>query len=193
MLTSLLFQLLDWAASLFTLALLGRLLMQWLRVPFRNPLGQFVMALTDWAVIPARRLIPSALGLDLASLLLAWLAQAIYQALLFGVATRSTGALPLAGLIATLLLALAAVLQMGIYLIMAVVIINVLFSWINPAAPLAPLFRLMSQPFLAPLQRVIPPLGGMDLSPLLLFLLLQVALSLLASLPQALLPLMLVR
>lgn len=193
MLTSLLFQLLDWAASLFTLALLGRLLMQWLRVPFRNPLGQFVMALTDWAVIPARRLIPGALGLDLASLLLAWLAQAIYQALLFGVATRSTGALPLAGLIATLLLALAAVLQMGIYLIMAVVIINVLFSWINPAAPLAPLFRLMSQPFLAPLQRVIPPLGGMDLSPLLLFLLLQVALSLLASLPQALLPLMLVR
>ena len=60
MLAQLLYQILDWLFGFLTLALLARFLMQWVRAPFRNPLGQFVVAITDWAVKPARRLIPSA-------------------------------------------------------------------------------------------------------------------------------------
>lgn len=193
MLTQLLFQILDWVFDFFTMALLGRVLMQWARAPFRNPLGQFVIAVTDWAVIPTRRLIPSAFGLDLASLALAWLAQAMYQGLLLGVAAGAAGALAATGFVSVILLSLLTVLRLGIYLIMGVVIVGALFSWLNPFAPLAPLFNILSRPFLAPLQRFIPPLGGVDLSPLVLLLILQVLLTLLASVPQALLPLMLLR
>lgn len=196
MLMQLLFQVLAWVAGFFTLALLGRVLLQWVRAPlhaFRNPLGQFVMTVTDWAVIPTRRVIPGIFGLDLASLLLAWLTQVIHQGLLLSVTSYSTAILPLAGVLSALLLALLVVLRLGIYLIMGVIIINVLFSWLNPAAPLAPLFKLLARPFLAPWQRLVPPLGGLDLSPLLLLLVLQLLLTVLASLPQALLPLLLWR
>ncbi|SMB21192.1 conserved membrane protein of unknown function [Sterolibacterium denitrificans] len=188
MLTQLLLQILDWVFGFFTVALLGRVLMQWARAPFRNPLGQFVIAVTDWAVIPARRLIPSAFGLDLASLALAWLAQAMYQGLLLGVVAGSSGALAATGLLGVILLALLALLRLGIYLIIGVVIIGALFSWINPSAPLAPLFNILSRPFLAPLRRFVPLLGGLDLSPLVLLLILQVMLTLLAGMQQALLP-----
>src|SRR5271154_1142415 len=63
-------------ASFFVYALLARFLFQWLRVPFRNVLGEFIIAVTNWMVAPARRVIPSLGGLDLASLLLALLVQA---------------------------------------------------------------------------------------------------------------------
>src|SRR5512144_849268 len=67
--------LIDTLFGLLTYALLLRFAMQWLRAPFRNPLAQAVVALTDWAVKPTRRVVPAARGLDSASLLLAWLAQ----------------------------------------------------------------------------------------------------------------------
>ncbi len=68
--------------TFLTLALLARCFMQWARAPFRNPLGEFIFAVTDWAVKPARRVIPSAFGVDLPSLLLAWLTQVILHGLL---------------------------------------------------------------------------------------------------------------
>src|SRR3990170_8874315 len=67
----------DVVAGFFVYLLLARFLFQWLRVPFRNVLGEFVIAVTNWMVLPARRVIPSLAGLDLASLLLAWLLQAL--------------------------------------------------------------------------------------------------------------------
>lgn len=188
MLTQLLFQILDWIFGFITMALLARVLMQWVRAPFRNPLGQFVMAVTDWAVIPARRLVPSALGLDLASIVLAVLAQAMFQGLLLGISVGSPAALAPTGFVAVILLALVAVLRIGLYLLMGVVIISALLSWINPFAPLAPLFNIITRPFLAPLQRIIPPIGGVDLSPMALLLILQVLLTVLASVQHALFP-----
>src|SRR5438067_11880563 len=65
--------LIDFVVSFFVLLLLARFHFQWLRVPFRNPVGEFVLATTSWLVMPARRLIPSLAGLDLATLILAWL------------------------------------------------------------------------------------------------------------------------
>jgi YggT family protein len=75
MLLKILLFILDTVCGFFTLALLVRFVMQWVRAPFRNPLGQFIVAVTDWMVRPVRRLIPGLFGLDMASLFLAWLWQ----------------------------------------------------------------------------------------------------------------------
>ena len=94
MLAQLLYQVIDWLFGFFTLALLARFAMQWTRASFRNPLGQFVVAVTDWAVVPVRRLVPSAFGVDLATLLLAWLAQAMFHGLVFGLFTAAAAITP---------------------------------------------------------------------------------------------------
>lgn len=185
MLAQLLYQILDWIFGFLTLALLARALMQWARAPFRNPLGEFIFAVTDWAVKPARRVIPSAFGWDLPSLLLAWLAQAILHGLLvlLGPADLTPAAIGWVGL-----LALVAVLRIAIYLLMGVVIVAALLSWINPHAPLAPLFNIITRPFLRPFQRLIPLVGGVDLSPMALLLVLQVLLTVLATAQRSLFP-----
>lgn len=188
MLSQLLFQILDWVFGFFTLALLARVLMQWARAPFRNPLGQFVMAVTDWAVIPARRFVPGRFAIDLPSLLLAWLAQGLLQGLLLGWSYGSLDAFAPGGFVSVLLLALLAVLRLFLYLLTGVVLVSALLSWVNPLAPLAPLLTQLSRPFLAPLQRFIPPLGGIDLSPMVLLLILQVLQTVLVSAQQALFP-----
>ena len=187
MLSQLLYQILDWLFGFFTLALLARFAMQWTRTSFRNPLGQFVVAVTDWAVVPARRLIPSAFGFDLATLFLAWLAQAMFHGLVYGLFAPMAAAMP--GMILTLaLLAVVATVRLAIYLLIGAVIVSALLSWINPYAPLAPVVNAIAQPFLRPLQRLIPTIGGVDLSPLALLLALQVLLSLLTWMQRTLFP-----
>lgn len=180
MLLQLLLQILGWVFGFFTMALLARVLMQWARAPFRNPLGEFIVAVTDWAVRPARRFIPSAYGLDLPSLLLALLAQLLFQAIFFTLG-GFLGLSAVGLLLAVVQLALVETMRVGIYLLMGVVIVSALLSWVNPFAPLAPLFNALAQPFLRPLQRVIPLIGGVDLSPMALLLILQVLMTVLNS------------
>lgn len=191
MLTQILIFVLDTVCSFFTLALLVRFAMQWTRTPFRNPLGQFVIAVSDWMVRPLRRWIPGLFGLDLASLFLAWLWQVAYQ----GIALGLSGVLLAVSPAPTLVVALLAVLEVvkiGLYLVMGAVLIAAIFSWVNPYAPLAQVFNSVTGPWLRPFRRVIPPVGGVDLSPLALLLALQVALFVLAGLRQSVLPLMLI-
>src|SRR2546421_12340151 len=69
--------LIDTVVAFLVFLLLARFHFQWLRVPFRNPMGEFVLAVTNWAVMPARRAIPGLAGLDLATLILAWAFQAL--------------------------------------------------------------------------------------------------------------------
>ena len=69
--------LIDTVVSFLVFLLLARFHFQWLRVPFRNPMGEFLLATTNWIVAPTRRLIPGLVGLDLATLLLAWVLQAL--------------------------------------------------------------------------------------------------------------------
>ena len=185
MLAQLFYKILDWLSGFFTMALLARFLMQWARASFRNPLGTFVVAVTDWAVKPARRFIPSAFGLDLASLLLAWLTQAIFHGLVL-VLGGADVTLPAIG--GVVLLALIGVVRVAIYLLMGVVIVSALLSWVNPYAPLAPLFNDLARPFLRPVQRLIPLIGGIDLSPMVLLLALQILLTVLAMLQRSLFP-----
>jgi YggT family protein len=150
--------------------LLARFHFQWLRVPFRNPVGEFVLATTSWLVVPMRRVVPGLAGLDLASLL------AAFVVLAFGLWAQAAivGAQPGVGVIA----AIAAVdlVRYSLYILVFAVIVQAVLSWVNPYTPLAPAFDTLTRPFLRPLRRFVPPVGNVDLTPLILLLVLYVAL-----------------
>ncbi len=167
--------LVDTVFAFFVLLLLARFHFQWLRVPFRNPVGEFVLATTSWLVMPARRVIPSLAGLDLATLLLAY----ALQCLAIWIKAAIVGVEPALGV----LLGIAALdlLRYSLYILVFAILVQVLFSWINPYAPMAPVFNAMTAPFLRPLRRFIPPLGGVDLTPLVLLIVIQIVLIVLAN------------
>lgn len=192
MLLKILLFLLDTICGFFTLALLVRFVMQWARAPFRNPLGQFIVAVTDWMVRPVRRVVPGLFGLDLASLLLAWLWQVIYQGIALGLSGVLFAVTPAPALVVLLLAALE-VAKIGLYLVMGAVLVAAVFSWVNPYAPLAEVFNSLTRPLLRPFRRFIPPVGGVDLSPLALLLVLQIALFVVAGMRNGVLPLMLMQ
>jgi YggT family protein len=174
--------LVDVVASFFVYLLLARFHFQWLRVPFRNPIGAFIVALTDWIVRPARRIVPGFAGLDVATLVLAWLLQMFALWALFSLkspeaASAATGALPLVAV-----LALFDLVRYSVYILIFAVLVQVVLSWLNPHSPVAPIFNAMTRPFLAPIRRFVPPVANVDLSPLVLLLVLQVALIALAHL-----------
>jgi YggT family protein len=162
------------------LALL-RFYMQLLRAPFRNPVGQFVMKLTDWAVLPLRRVIPAARGLDLASLVLACIAQLAMTLLLYAVV--SGGGLP-DGIAVILMLSVLELLRVSVQLLMFVVIIQVVMSWVGQYSPLAPVFDALTRPFYNVFRRIVPPIGNIDLSPLFVVVLAQILLIVIDGLPR---------
>jgi YggT family protein len=162
--------LVDAVASFFVFVLLARFHFQWLRVPFRNPVGEFVLATTSFMVLPVRRMIPGFAGLDLATLLLAWLVQSLslwLQAQIIG----NDPALPNVAMVA-----LVDLVRYSVYILVFAVIVQAILSWVNPYTPVAPAFDTITRPFLRPLRRFIPPLGGVDLTPLILLVILQVLL-----------------
>jgi YggT family protein len=159
--------LVDTVVSFIVLLLLARFHFQWLRVPFRNPVGEFLVATTSWLVNPARRVVPGLAGLDLATLLLAWLVGALGLWAKLAIAGAEPGAAAIAAVAAVELVRLSAYIQVFSLVVQAV------FSWVNPQAPLAWIFNAVTQPFLRPLRRFIPPIGGIDLTPLVLIVLLQ--------------------
>ena len=161
--------------DLFVLAVLTRFYAQAFRAPFRNPIANFIVALTDFAVKPMRKMIPGAMGLDLASLLVAWIAQSVLLTALYAMISLNVLAMP-EFWPAVVLLALVKLVKLTIYLLMGVVIIQALLSWVSPYHPIRPFFDALSQPFLRPFQRLIPMVGGVDLSPLILLVILQVIL-----------------
>lgn len=185
MLIRLFLMVLEALAGFLSIALLLRFALQWVRAPYRNPVAQFVVAVTDWAVRPARRVIPSAWGLDLASLMLAWLVQGLYLGLAHGLGGLSGSLFDAVGMVA--LLALLETLKLAAWLAQGVIIVAALLSWVNPHAPVAPVFNALALPLLRPFQRLIPPIGGMDLSPMVALLVIQLLLAVLASLFGALL------
>jgi YggT family protein len=174
--------LVDVVAGFFVFLLLARFHFQWLRVPFRNPIGEFIIAGSNWAVRPARKLIPPLAGLDLATLLAALLLQALALYLLGAIAGGGLGNEP-GRMIAVLLVGAAFDLaRYSLYILIFAVIVQAVLSWVNPHSTVQPLFDAMTRPFLRPLRRVIPLLGSVDLSPLVLLVLLQIALIALAHL-----------
>lgn len=168
--------------GLFSLALLLRFYLQLVRAPYRNPLSHFLNALTDFAVKPARRVVPGLWGVDLASLVLAWVCEVLLLLVLLMLYGIEHGMGPGAAggvvYVAIFVLALVKLLKTSVYIVMVAVIVQALLSWFNPYSPIAPLLNSMVQPFLRPLRRRIPPVGGVDLTPLILIVILQLILML---------------
>lgn len=162
--------------GLFILAALVRFWMQAFRAPAGNPIAQFTMALTNWAVKPLRRVIPGVLNLDWASLVVALALEFVLQILLFMLVT---GAGPGAGVLSALLfLAFVKLARLSIYIFIVVIIAQAVMSWINPYHPAAPFFNALSRPFMRPVQKVIPTIGGVDISPIFVLIFLQLLLML---------------
>jgi YggT family protein len=182
MLNQIAYLLIQTVFGLFIYAILLRFYMQWLRAPFRNPVGQFVTALTDWIVRPARRFIPGLFGVDLPSLLIAWLAEALMLVLVYWLRGFSFAGAP--GIAAGVLFTLAAMelVRASLYLLIGVILVQVVISWVNPYAPLAPVFDALSNPFYAIFRRFVPLIGNVDLSPLFVLLGAQIVLILLDNL-----------
>jgi len=160
----------------FVFMLLARFHFQWLRVSFRNQIGEFVIATTNWLVLPARRLVPGLAGLDLPTLLLAWVLQTLCVWIV--VAMRDIDP----ALIDVILRAALDLLRYSLYILVFAIIVQVVISWVNPYAPMAPVFNAVTAPFLRPLRRFIPPLAGVDLTPLVLLIVIQIILIVLANL-----------
>ena len=172
------------AFGLVVYAMLLRFIMQWLRAPFRNPLGQAVTALTDWAVKPLRKIVPGYRGYDWSSLALAWLLQVLWLAALATIGGAIFSG-TLAGLMATL--AVVELIKAALWILIVAVFVQAILSWVAPDGPLAGVLNALTFRFLAPIRRVVPPLGGtLDLSPLIVIVLAQLVLMLpLAWLEQA--------
>ena len=152
-------------------------LLQWVRAPARNQLSEFVAALTNFIVIPARRFVPGLWGLDLATLLLALLTEALKLWLMLEIKGAQPGAA--AGAVMAALFALAAIhiSQLVVYLVMGALILQAILSWVNPYSPIAPILNSVTRPFLRPFQRVIPLIANVDLSPLAALLVCQLILA----------------
>lgn len=182
MLTRIASLLVDVMASFFVYLLLARFHFQWLRAPFRNQLGEFVIAATNWIVMPARRVVPSLFGLDLATWLCAWILQALALSFLLMLGGRDLSSAP--GIAAGVLFGLALVdlIQYSFKILLFLVILQAVLSWVNPYNPLQPVLDAVTRPFLRPIRRFVPPIANVDLSPFVLVIAILVLLEPLAEL-----------
>jgi YggT family protein len=170
--------LIDTFSALLGVALLLRAYMNWVGMPSRNPLAQFAIALTDWMVRPLRRVVPPAGRWDSASILGAYVVALLAEALTLAVRGVPFTAWPVGALV---LVALVHTLQWCLYTVLFLTVVHVVLSWVNPYAPVAPAVQMLVRPFLAPFQRIVPLVGGIDLSPILLFLVVNVLLLILGQ------------
>jgi YggT family protein len=150
-------------AGLYALVVMLRFLLQLTGADFYNPVSQFVVKVTTPVLHPLRRIVPSARGLDLSSLVLAWLVKTGELAvvgLLSGLGVKALGA-PF--------WAVPALAALTINIFLFAILIRVVLSWINPDPyhPIGSLLESLTQPVMRPAQRLIPPVGGLDLSPIL--------------------------
>ena len=176
MLSGALIFLIETAFGLFVVTLLLRFYMQWVRAPYRNPLAEFLRALTDFMVRPARRVVPGLFGLDLATFVLAWL---ILLAEIFIVMQlRGYDADAGAAFAWLALLALVVLAKVALFVLLVVVVIQVVLSWLQPDGAWMSLLNSLTRPMLRPFQRHIPPIGNVDLSPLFALVVIQLLLML---------------
>jgi len=152
-----------------------RFYLQAFRAPARNPLSQFVIAVTDFAVRPLRKLIPGLQGLDLASLAWAWLAELLallaFYALAGAVVIGNHVTLP-----ALVFLALIKLVKFSLHLLIFTVLVQAILSWVSPYHAIMPVLDSLNRPFLRPASRLLPRVGNVDLSPLVIFVICQLLL-----------------
>ncbi len=188
-LTTMLYQitslLLEVAAGLVAGACLLRLYMQHQRIPLSarsgNPMGRFIFALTDWLVLPLRRVLPAVGRWDLSSLGAAFLVQMAQFTVLWLLSGMA------AGLLSVAVLAAFGLVRMAIAGFTGLVIVYAILSWVQTRSAVGDLLERLVMPLLGPIRRFVPLAGGVDLSPLVLLVLLQIAGIVLGSLQVAVL------
>jgi YggT family protein len=175
-----LFYLIEAAVNFFTLLLLARFFLQLNRVPFNNQAGQFVAKLTDWVVKPMRRFVPGFFGLDLATLLPAWWLQCLLLLFIISLTSLTPAGVEAAQMAFFILWRGAlATLRLAIWFFIGALFLQAILSWVNPHSPLGRPLAVLTQPLLRPLQRFVPTVANIDLSPLLAIVILQALLLLL--------------
>lgn len=159
--------------NLLTLLFLLRFFLQLFKAPFNNPLTYMVVSLTDFAVKPARRIIPSWGKVDLSTLVLALVTQFLLQLCLLWLRD-----LPVSLVGNTIWISLIGMSVLGIFRTMLdvffyAILLQVILSWVNPHSPISSVLDSLTKPILAPIQRLLPTAGGMDFSPVVALILIQ--------------------
>lgn len=163
--------------GLLTFAFLLRFYFQLTKVSFQNQAAQMIVTLTNFAVKPLRRIVPSVFKLDLSTLLLAYITQLL---LTLGSLWLKGFPIMIAGnnvLLVILTVALVGVISISISIFLYAVLIQAILSWINPHTPIAPLLNSLTYPILRFMRRFIPPAANFDLSPLVFILAAQLLLT----------------
>jgi len=163
--------------ELIVLVFLLRLILQMVRADFYNPLSQAILRLTNPLVVPARRTIPSMGGFDLPGAVVVLVLQFAVSLALWGLQYTMYGA-PFPGLPALLHVALLQLVRLLVQFYFFALLVYALLSWFGPRGrhPVASLLASVCEPVLAPVRRVLPPMGGLDLSVLVVLLGLQAVL-----------------
>ncbi len=148
--------------GLYILVVMLRFLLQWVRADFYNPLSQFVVKLTTPVLKPLRRVIPGWGGVDVAALVLLLALQLVELILMYSIAGQALSP----GLL--LVDALGRLVTLALYIFIITIIVQAILSWIQPGGynPVAVLLYQISAPILRPFRNLIPPISGIDLSPL---------------------------
>jgi YggT family protein len=152
--------------GLYILAVLLRFLLQLVRADFYNPVSQFLVKATNPPLKLMRRIIPGLGGIDLASLILVWLLKSIEILLIILVSGSAVN------LVAPLLWAIPELAELLINIFFFSILIQVILSWVSPGNynPAIGLLYSLTGPVLRPAQKLLPPMGGLDLSPMLVMI-----------------------
>jgi YggT family protein len=145
----------------YILVVLLRFFLQLTRSDFYNPLSQFIVRVTSPVLIPLRRMIPGVAGMDIAALVLAWALKTLELLIVTALSGVFMPGLAILG-------AIPGLVELSINIFLYAIIIQAILSWVNPGNynPAASLLHSFTAPILRPVQRFIPPIGGLDLSPM---------------------------
>ncbi len=154
--------------GLYILAILLRFLLQLVHADFYNPVSQFLVKITSPLLIPLRRLIPGFGGIDIASLVLMLTLQILEFSLIIAMAGKSFHFLSI------LSLSIGSLLNLLLYIYLVAIIVQAILSWVAPGHynPATSLLYQLTNPVLRPARRLLPPFSGIDLSPLLVLVVL---------------------
>lgn len=190
MLSTALHFLLSTIFNLLTLLFLLRFFLQLFKSPFNNPLSYMVVSLTDFAVKPTRRIIPSWGRIDLSTLILALLTQFLLQLSLIWLRDIPINLVGNSIWTSIIGMSFLGVFRTILDVFFYAILLQVILSWVNPQSPISSVLNNLTKPILAPIQRILPNAGGMDFSPVVALILIQmINISVVKTLEQQLLSL----
>jgi YggT family protein len=163
--------------QLYLLLLLLRFWLPWFNVDFRNPMAQGVLRLTSPLIVPLRRFIPAIGRMDTATVLVAMALEYALVALLLYMRGLNLGVVPIA------ITAFFELVILSLNLLFFIILIRIVMSWVAPNnySPMTAMLNALAEPVLRPFRRLIPPIGGLDISPILAIIILQAAIIILQT------------